>query len=79
LVTISGATSTDATLLAANLNLSNVPVTIVDQNNFTFTATATATTTATYPAGIGGAVVVLSPSKGNLYQLPVGRFGVQQF
>lgn len=74
LVTISGAATTGG-ILAANLNLTNTAVTIVDQNTFTYVAGAAATSGATG----GGTAVVMTPAKGNLYQSPVGRFGVAQY
>jgi hypothetical protein len=74
-VTIAGATTYEG-ITAANLNLSNTPVTIVDQNNFTYVAGAAATGTG---AGGGGDAILLTPSVGALYQVPIGRFGVQQY
>lgn len=73
-VTIAGATATGG-ISAANLNLSNVTVAVVNANQFSFTAGAAATSTATG----GGAAVTMTPGRGNLYQTPIGRFGVAQY
>jgi hypothetical protein len=71
-VTISGATITS--MLNPN---TTAPVTVIDENHFSYVAplpAATATNTA-----VGGSAVLMTPAKGNLYQVPTGRFGVQQY
>jgi hypothetical protein len=73
-ITISGATATGG-ILAPNLNLTRVPVTVLSPIFFSFVAGAAATATA---AG-GGTGMFLTPAKGNLYEIPVGRFGVAQY
>jgi hypothetical protein len=74
-VTIAGGTGTIGGITAANYNIT-APVTIVDANNFTYTNASGANGTG---GTGGGALVTMSPALGNLYQLPVGRYGVTQY
>lgn len=76
LVTISGGTGTINGVTAAQYNLSNVAVTVIDANSFTYPL---AVTSGGAPASGGGAAVLMAVRYGILYQSPVGRFGVTQF
>lgn len=69
-VTFTGATSAHATVFNGTW-----AVTVVDQNTFTFVSSVASTAT----AADGGAAVVMSPAKGNLYQTVTSRFGITQY
>jgi len=74
-ITISGAAGF-ANISAEQLNLTTTVTAIIDENQFQYNSLGIANLTDTDG---GGEEVVLSPSRGNLYATPIGRFGVQQY
>lgn len=74
-ITISGATGF-ANILEDQLNITTTVTSIIDADYFEYISNGVANVTDTTG---GGALVSLSPERGNLYATTTGRFGVGQY